>query len=277
MTDSGNPTPTLTAASTCDAGLNFYPKSIWPGALPAVAVNRLIIAGWGQKMVFNYEIDVADKEKIAGLFRSLYFELSFGEMAQLLAKAKNYSSFPTLELLKRFQFSPTDLFFNVAENFLTLPAGFQDWCIEKKINPNDLTPLNAAKALNLNPVLLQILNLRASKAVGVQCLEICIDLLLMGHLPEEVLGSFHDAEAWNLHLKRLRFPETTARDEEQSKKMSKLPWPGTSHARWLRQGDRAGIELKLFVSNPSDLKKYLTSLGKVQSLMEQDEDPKRAH
>jgi hypothetical protein len=43
-----------------------------------------------------------------------------------------------------------------------------------------------------------------------------------------------------------------------------------SQAKWARHGNRGGIELKLFVSQPADLKNYLQSLSKVQDLLEKD-------
>lgn len=54
--------------------------------------------------------------------------------------------------------------------------------------------------------------------------------------------------------------------------LSNLPWPGASQVKWTQQGDRAGIEIKIFVSNPTDLKKYLNSLNHVHDIMEKDSE-----
>lgn len=236
--------PQLCSAKDCDASLCFQPQTPWPDGLPAVAINKFILAGWGQGLVFNHTIDVTDKIEIASLVRSLYFELSFGEVAHLIKKTKKQTWFPLDEVIRRFGMNPTEQFHQIARMFTKLPAGFQHWCIQRKVSAQELLPLLHGNHLGLKVVFLKILNSGLTRTQGVTALELCIDLLLMGNSLEELhLTDRYLNEAghlWCAHLKSLRFPKTAKRD-----------WPGTSQARWNLAGKKMGLELKLFVTDPT--------------------------
>lgn len=271
--------PQLCPMSQCDNCLNFQPLQEWPASLPAVAVNSIVLAGFSQELVFNHQIDAKNSDKIASLFRSLYFELTFVEMSRLILKAKNHSWFPLALIAQKFGWQANEQFFLIADRLNEMPAGFQKWCSDKKVSPLDLLPLLSAGDLDLKFLFHDILQFNLSKSLGVKALELGIELMLMGNKPEEItsqrLLTFigrdqTPGEAWIETLKHMRFPETAKRDLAHEQKMTSLPWPGTSHAKWTRQGDRAGIELKLFVTQPSDLKKYLQSLSKVQDMLEKE-------
>ncbi|MGZ5280011.1 MAG: hypothetical protein ACXWC9_08720 [Pseudobdellovibrionaceae bacterium] len=271
--------PQLCSMSLCDKGLFFHPRIPWPEGLPAVAVNQVVLAGFSQNLVFNHQVEMSDGEAIARLFRSLYFELSFVEMAQLTIAAGAYPWFPISAIAQKFSWQANDSFFKTAEKVLKTPQGFLDWAAEKKISPQDFAPLLSSDSLELKFLFHDIVSLHLSRSLGVKALELGIELMLIGQAPEaltsEMLVPIHPrdlsvGEAWVQELKILRYPETFKRDLAAEAQMTSLPWPGTTQARWTRQGDRAGIELKLFVSQPSDLKKYLQSLNKVQDLLEKD-------
>lgn len=277
MSQWNEPPPQLCPMSQCDNGLDFKPLYQWPAGLPAVAVNSVVLAGFSQELVFNHRIEERQSEAIAGLFRSLYFELSFAEMSSLIQKAKAFPWFPTSLIAQKFGWQANEQFFLIAAALQAAPVGFQKWCGDKKVSPQDLLPLLSATSLDLKYFFHDLLRFNLSKSLGVKALEIGIELMLMGKNPEELTGekllAFIEkhqppGEAWLNALKTLRYPDTSLRDQEQAEKMTSLPWPGASQAKWTRQGDRSGIELKLFVSQPSDLKKYLQSLSKVQDLLE---------
>ena len=271
MKNTSQHSPELTPISHCDKSLDFSPRNHWPEGLPAVAVNFLVFAGFAQKIVFNHSLEKEQPQEIAKLFRSLYFELSFTELARLLEKSTAHGWFPIDDVLREFQLQPTEHLKNIARALLKMPVGFQDWCSEKKLSVHDLASLLSLGNLDIKPVLLFILNLSCSKSQGTKALELAIEVLLMGKALELVCpDETKTSEQWLTHLHGLRYPETLKADIENEKKMEALPWPGSSQARWVRQGDKSGIELKLFVSNPTDLKKYLHSLAKVQDLLEND-------
>lgn len=274
--------PELCSIAQCDVSLDFSPLSHWPEALPAVAVNKLVYAGFRQKLALNHQMDPSDFDGIAQHFYSLYSGLSFAEVARLIQTAKAHPEFPMTEVVQKFQWQVTEQFLSIAEKLVATPLGFQNWCADKKLNPQDLAPLLSATALSLNPLMKDMLELQLSKSLGTQALELAIELMLMGSeyskISVETLLSAEQrkmhgkaqGELWVESLKRLRYPQTFSQDQSAESKMTSLPWPGTSQARWVRHGDKAGIELKIFVSQPSDLKKHLQSLTRVQDLMEKD-------
>ncbi|PIS11947.1 MAG: hypothetical protein COT73_01175 [Bdellovibrio sp. CG10_big_fil_rev_8_21_14_0_10_47_8] len=240
-----------------------------------MAVNRVIFGGFSQNFVFDHHIDGREAEKIASLFRSLYFELSFVEMARLVDKATAHVWFPISLVVQKFGWQPTEIFFSTATALLKTPTGFQNWCAEKKMHPQDLSPLLSAGDLDLKWFYRDLLTLKLSKSQGTRALELAVELSLMGNDVKTLEAQDNESSAeWLERLTLLRYPETSQRDADQESWMTTLPWPGTSQARWTRQGDRAGVEVKLFVSQPSDLKKYLQGLSRVQDLLEKDRGQK---
>lgn len=280
--------PELISTTRCDDRLNFSPLSLWPLGLPAVSINKVLIAGFGQQLTLNYQIPTENSAvTIADLFRSLYSDLSFSELAALQKSSAPFDWLPMNLIVQKFGFQYNDSFNKVCQVLQSTPENFQKWCAEKKVGPQDLMPLLsfAEKINSLNVLFLEILQLKLSKALGIKALELGIELLMMGTDAEDLSSQNlfnanrnqnalqnkdkNPGELWLEALTWRRYPETKARDEERRRQMDQLPWPGHSQARWVRQGDRAGIELKLFVAQPSDLKKYLNSLQTVQDLLEE--------
>lgn len=98
---------------------------------------------------------------------------------------------------------------------------------------------------------------------GLAFLETGCDLILMGH-QEALFADSDNFSEWKLSLQRLRYPNTMARDDMAREHFEKLPWPYGSKIKFERRGDRAGVELKLFISNSTDLTKILAGLERVQ-------------
>ncbi len=94
--------PTLCPVAQCNASLNFFPSSYWPEKLPAVAIHGYIIAGFGQKLVFNHELDLHKSEAIVDLFHSLYPKLSQLELNRLWLATQRLSWFPILQIADRY-------------------------------------------------------------------------------------------------------------------------------------------------------------------------------
>lgn len=214
-----------------------------------MAVNKLIFAGFSQKLVLNHEMNPSDPEAIAEHFRSLYSELSFAEVARLTKTSREHTWFPLHQIIQKFGWVADSQFFLTAEALLKTPMGFQNWCADRKISPQELAPLLSAGSLNLKPLFKEILELKLSRSTGALALLNGIQMMLDG-------TDFSQIST-----------EELLNDENS---MTSLPWPGTSEARWVRQGDKTGIELTLFVSQPSDLRKHLQSLNHVQALLERD-------
>lgn len=145
---------------------------------------------------------------------------------------------------------------------------FQTWTTEKKVKESDLiftrALQNPAHLDLFHKVADQIACLSPSFSEGLQILELVTDLILMGHTEELFIQINSSAEAYKAYLKTLRYPQTTRRDEDLKTKLESLPWPYGAKVKFERRGDRAGVEVKLFISSEVDLTKILASLERVK-------------
>lgn len=94
--------PTLCPVSQCHELLNFKPHAFWPSQLPAVAIQGYVIAGFGQKLAFNHEIDLHRSEAIADLFHSLYPKISQEELNRLWLMTQHLRWFPIIQIANRY-------------------------------------------------------------------------------------------------------------------------------------------------------------------------------
>lgn len=144
---------------------------------------------------------------------------------------------------------------------------FQTWLELKKVKEHDLIFLRALKQPAhidlLNRLADQMATLNPSFTEGLAFLETASDLILMGHL-EDLLTQTSSFEAWKTHLRKLRYPHTTERDEVTQQQMQQLPWPAGAKIKFERRGDKFGAELKYFISNQADVIKLIASLERVQ-------------
>ena len=275
--------PSLLPSSSCKRDLHFEPQGYWPRGLPAVAVNGWILAGFEQDLVFNHEVPSDQSQSITDLFCSLYVELTFAEITRLWSKSKSLSWFPFESIAQHYRVQISPQFFDLAQRLLVLPLPFQLWCGLRKVHAGDLLPLLALDHLSgvesglvyFETLLKGIVDKQASKSLGVQILELGVELILLGKSWTDLSGSqfsVWDAETWCKHLKDLRNPKASQQDETTSLKILNLPWPGSSQVKWTRSGDQSGIEVKLFVSKPSDLKRYASSFKEVMEKLEDSED-----
>jgi hypothetical protein len=254
--------PVLCPASQCKIDLDFMPLNHWPQSLPAVAVNGWILAGFSQDLVFNHILNESAMDCLPELFHSLHPRLSLMELARLWTKLSSpeVSWFPWKSLAKKY-----DLYSNVdfekwANILLKQPIGFQSWSAEKRVSLEDLKrlPSLGSKALQF-----KIVDLGLNKHDGLEVLQICHDLQLKGHSVKELLIPDLEVSAsdWLIHLRVLHNPQ-----------LAQLTWPQLSQIRWVQHQGSTGLELKLFVTEPTGLKKHATSdsllLDQIQDLLE---------
>ena len=144
---------------------------------------------------------------------------------------------------------------------------FQTWTLEKKIKDTDLVflrALNSSVHLDLfQKAADQFALLNPTFSESLPVLEQMTDLILMGH-DEQLFLNSESFDIYKKHIRALRFPQTTQRDEELKIKLESLPWPYGSKVKFERRGDRAGVELKLFISSEVDLTKVISALERVQ-------------
>lgn len=271
--------PVLKSISDCSRQLDFSPLSPWPESLPGIAITGWVLAGFDRPIVLDYEIDLNQADKIVEFFKGLYPELSFAELSRLVFQCDSAKIqwLPKKILFQAYGLNWNDHTMKISQNLSQLPIHFQNWCGLKKVGAQELCPLLAAQSIPVNVLCHQIVHRQLSRALGIRALELGIELLLMEQNIDELLSANCNADEWVEQLALRRFPEQSRRDSEAQQLIKKYPWPGSSQIRWTRQGDRAGIEMKLFVSQPSDLKKFSENLNRLQDLLEKDPDNPWTH
>lgn len=150
--------------------------------------------------------------------------------------------------------------------------GFKSWAIEKKLTDHDLVFLRGLKSplqLDLfHKVADEVSALAPTFTEGLKTFEILTDLILMGH-NEILFEKLQNLETYHVHLKSLRYPMTTKRDDEMKTKYEALPWPSGSKIKFERRGDRAGVECKLFISSEVDLTKIIAAFERIHKELSQ--------
>ncbi len=144
---------------------------------------------------------------------------------------------------------------------------FKTWKEQKKVKDQDLIFTGSLKEILhqelFSKISEQMASLKPSFSDGISFLESATDLILMGHT-EELFENSTEFSAWQQSLKRLRYPQTALRDEEQKKKFASLPWPAGAKVKFERRGDRSGVELKVFISGAPDVTKIVAALERVE-------------
>ena len=145
---------------------------------------------------------------------------------------------------------------------------FEQWKIQKKVKDSDLVFTRALKSQYqqelFHKLATSLVDLDPSFTQGLQMLEMITDLILMDY--SEALFLYTDSlDTWSSYLRNLRYPMTTHQDDTMKHKFENLPWPQGAKAKFERRGDRAGVELKFFVSSTADLTKLIAALERVQS------------
>ncbi len=145
---------------------------------------------------------------------------------------------------------------------------FKLWAAEKKVKDSDLVFAKALKTAAQQDLFFQLAghlaSLRPSFSEGLTVLELITELILIN--PATDLKAHASSLAtWTQHLKQLRYPMATILDAATKAKLEALPWPQGSKVKFERRGDRAGVEIKFFVSSSVDITKLQASLERVQT------------
>lgn len=145
---------------------------------------------------------------------------------------------------------------------------FAQWQTDKKVKPTDLAFIQSLKSEADQDLFYkladQLTAFKLSFSEGLKVLELLTELILMGH-QEKLFEGIDDFKKWSLSLKQLRYPHTTSTDVNLKTKLENLPWPSQAKIKFERRGDRAGVEVKFFVSSSTDVTKLIASLERVQT------------
>ena len=145
-------------------------------------------------------------------------------------------------------------------------ASLQDWVLAKKLRSQDLRFLTLLAQTEQREKFCMVTDefFRSSPTFseGLQILETVVDLILMKKASE--IPAYTDFQSWRHQLTKLRHPITSAHDDARKSAIEQLKWPHGSKIKIERRGDRHGVELKVFISSPTDLTKMIASLERVK-------------
>lgn len=148
---------------------------------------------------------------------------------------------------------------------------FNTWMSHKKVKKSDLVfthTLSEPNAELFQQIAAKMAEHNPSFSEGIAFLEKAADLIQMGHT-QELWTDSGNFKSWEQTLYKLRYPVSSKRDEQTKTRLEQLPWPSGAKLKFERRGDRAGVELRLFVSSPADLTKIISSLERVQAGMKE--------
>lgn len=274
-------TPELRPAMQCSNKLEFPVLSPWPLGLPGVALGGWVIAGFSSDLVIDYPWADHDPKEFVRLFSSVHPHLSFGELVEFSDQVKAHEPETKMisqamgDLIAHYGFRDEELFRRLGEKLQRAPSLFRQWAIARKVAPGDLTCLfsvTPAIEPQLSPLLEEIAKRQMTRQEGARALETIVELLLKDpnlSLTQLVVA---DKQAWLEHLHQLRYPQTSQQDRLASTWVTEQIWPRQSHIRWIRQGDQAGLEVRMMIRQPQDFDKSKDSLERIQKIFEQAPD-----
>lgn len=259
-------TPQLCTAAQCRTILNFEPLSPWPDQLPGVAIDGIVIAGFEQKLLLNYPWTDQSAEVFLDLFVSVHPHLSFMELLNLGSwfRADGGRTLPMSlmeKILERYGYRQAIDLESWIPRLNEVPPSFRNWSGLRGLSPQELSPL-----LSLEPSRIAELHLdeipkrELSRREGARALELLVELFLM-NIP--FLAPDLNRDRWLTSLQKLRYPQTELSDNSAQTWISGQIWPKQSQIRWVRRGDRAGLEVKMLIQRPRDLQKSVERLQQI--------------
>ncbi len=265
--------------SQCIRDLDFSPTKPWPKTLPGIAWGQICVAGFAQNTVVNVATHSEPQpqteeqaKEFAQVMADAHSHFSLRELAQLRQRLGQHLKmaemiFTHLLICQGLRNSETLL--EILDKLPQLPVEFQNWCEARDLGARELSIIKCfSEVSGLAPLALTIAQLGASRAHGVQLLELGGELLLMGHTWQDAKPDTGTSEAWLKKLESQRRPQTHARDQQKQEALSSLPWPEFLHTRLLRQGDKASLEVKFQFSTLEEFQKKNAGLMRVQAAFE---------
>lgn len=251
----------------CDNNWAFHPLKVWSPALPILCWKRELIVGFEHFNTSAHEaLDIQSRcATPLEAVRACHPHLSLPEIARLWSRVKLLSEWrecleqlwPTYQLRWNHELEVT------LEKLALTPRAFQDWCSQKQVGAQDLSPLRSvSNPETFAPVLLAIGQSVLSKSLGIQVLEWTVELALMG-VPVEDLMPKSEVD-WASSLKAMRYPKVMAKDQEKHRQVRELPWPNRTQAQWIRQGDRGFLEIKLHIESQQDFHRKVEGLSTIE-------------
>lgn len=260
----------LVPIADCHKNYDFEPMTPWPSQLPAYCYGDELICGFNR--IEGFAVSLSEPS-LPLSFKAIYPELSFQELARLDQKlsSKDLSLRKELWSLYGYRWKPNLI--EVVEKMRQLPDHVQRWLQEKKLGPQDLAPLRSLTNIkDLQDFWPYLTCSTFSKSESSKAIELLTELLLLELDPQSLRPQTKDLTSWLKQLHQQRYPQTSSRDRQAENKIQSVAWPLKSEAKWVRRGDRAGIELKLFFGHPQELRRSLDRLQQLQEDLENSDE-----
>lgn len=265
---------------SCQRHLDFHPDNPWPDLLPLYCHTDELLCGFQRHSSENENAIHLEHQSLPLCIKTIYPQLSFPELSRLIAQLS--ARFPNSthlynEIWSLYGYHARENLALLAQKIIQLPLDIQRWLSQKKMAPQDLAPFRALDDLSvLDDYWDELLLANPSKSEGVKWLEMLIELILMDFTKTQLMPSSSSTEnpqsrstaQWLSHLHALRYPLSTQQADQAEQKIRTFSWPPKSEVRWSRRGDRSGVELKFFFSNPQELKINTLRLEKIAQDLE---------
>lgn len=251
--------------------LDFQPQQKSEDIFPLFLWQNWALNHFDQKAQsqgdFSATHDLSQKD-FCESFKKIYKELSLMELARFYGAASKtplINTIPWEKFFRLYSYNWNERLQKIMSLALLLPPSFQQWMLTHSCSPRDIEPLLSLKDTTLVFSFLEnFTQLKLSRNQGAQLLELSTELHLMGHDWSELLPLSHeDINSWLQRLQILRYPLTHELDQSAEKLLTELPWTKQFSSRWVRQGDRSGLEVKFLALSPNDLKNKLKSLNEI--------------
>jgi hypothetical protein len=258
----------ITSVAQCSKALDFKPRSPWPERLPAFSWRGHLLSGFDRSE--GHVIELSSEESLEKIWPDIYPKLTLMELARFYASVKAVDlpmEWSTFFFSYGLRFSGD--FEILLQRLVTLPEAIQNWCVLKDLSTRDFSPLKAMEDWSsVLPWLQKMVTFEPSRSEGVRALEWMVDLTLMKRSLEKILSDVSNFSDWVKALRAARFPVMDEKDQQAERLVKELPWPKKLEARYIRSGDKAGFEVKLFVRNTPELHKQIEGLQAVESELE---------
>lgn len=250
----------------CASNLDFEPlQTLKPGLTPTAYAGELLNGFHAENLAVALNYNTEDC-KLFTLLKSLYEDLSYVEVLRLhtcLEKTPHLTEQTTEEFFSTFGLKLDENLKQTNSLVIKLPKHFLNWCALKKMGPQDFAPLKSIdEEIPKLHLFLEKFNNLVSKSDGSQIFELLIELLMMEKNIDHLLQL--EVSQWLPNLKKMRYPLTSEQVQIKDALVQKMNWPLHSQAKWVRKGDKSGVELKLFFSHPQDLKRSLIKLEQIE-------------
>lgn len=242
--------------------INFKPLRPWPSHLPPICTGNELIAGFQSPLTVAVQPNATFEE----LLIDCYPTLSLSELARLYALKPNLN---WLDICQKYGLRFSSELESIFGILIKTPESFQNWASEKDLGAKDLSILKLSYDSNF---LEKIVSLNCSKQIGCKILEWGIEL--SGQFSwDRILEKSNNTDTWYKDLFQLRYPNTSARDQDFHLRVGQTPWPRQVDAQWKRAGDKAGVEIRFTTVSPADFQQKSEALIKIQNKVDKIWNP----